>query len=119
MKRLMATWLLGALFTTAFVAGKGTPAAPAYPDSLPSVWFYTEGIKQQTITGDTLQARKLFAEAIRRDSNYAPAYFELVSNGMYASPEEAVELAGRAYRLDTANKWYHQFYGQTLVFAGA
>ena len=118
MKRLMATWLLGALFTTAFVAGKGTPAAPAYPDSLPSVWFYTEGIKQQTITGDTLRARKLFAEAIRRDSNYAPAYFELVSNGMYASPEEAVELAGRAYRLDTANKWYHQFYGQTLVFAG-
>lgn len=118
MKRLMATWLLGALFTTAFVAGKGTPAAPAYPDSLPSVWFYTEGIKQQTITGDTLRARKLFAEAIRRDSNYAPAYFELVSNGMYASPEEAIELAGRAYRLDTANKWYHQFYGQTLVFAG-
>ena len=82
MKRLMATWLLGALFTTAFVAGKGTPAAPAYPDSLPSVWFYPEGLKQQTITGDTLRARKLFAEAIRRDSNYAPAYFELVSNGM-------------------------------------
>ena len=119
MKRLTATTVLCLLlFSAAFVTGKGPSAAPEYPDSLRSVWLYTEGIKQQTITGDTLRARKLFAEAIRRDSNYAPAYFELVSNGMYASPEEAIELAGRAYRLDTANKWYHQFYGQTLVFAG-
>ena len=28
-----------------------------------------------------------------------------------------MELARSAYRLDTANKWYHQFYGQALIYA--
>ena len=26
-------------------------------------------------------------------------------------------MARRAYRLDTANKWYHQFYGQALIIS--
>ena len=37
---------------------------------------------------------------------------------MYATPDEAVELARKAFRLDTTNKWYHQFYGQALIYAG-
>lgn len=119
MKRLSAiTVLCLVLFSTAFVAGKGPSAAPEYPDSLRSVWLYTEGIKQNTIARDSVRARELFREAIRTDSTYAPAWYELAANGMYDSPEEAVEQARRAYRLDTTNKWYHQFYGQTLIVAG-
>ena len=83
MKRLTAITALCTLFTSAFVAGKGTPGA----------------------------------EAIRSDSSFAPAYYAMAANGMYSSPDEAVELARSAYRLDTANKWYHQFYGQALIYA--
>ncbi|MCI7140438.1 tetratricopeptide repeat protein [Alistipes sp.] len=118
MKRLTAITLLCTLFTTAFTAGKGRGVVPEYPDSLRSVWFYTEGIKQQTIHRDTARARELLREAVRRDSTYAPAYYELAANGMYRTPAEAVELAGRACRLDSTNKWYRQLYGQTLIYAG-
>ena len=119
MKRLTATTALCVLFCTAFAAGKG-PAATVpggYPDSLRSVWLYTEGIKQNTIFHDTVRAREYLTEAIRADSTYAPAYYEMATNGMYSTPDEAVELARRAYRLDTTNKWYHQFLGQALIFA--
>ena len=117
MKRLTAITALCTLFTSAFVAGKGTPGAAGCPDSLRSVWLYTEGIKQNAILRDTARARELFAEAIRSDSSFAPAYYAMAANGMYSSPDEAVELARSAYRLDTANKWYHQFYGQALIYA--
>ena len=119
MKRLTATTVLCLLlFSAAFVTGKGHSAAPEYPDSLRSVWLYTEGVKQNAIAGDSVRARELFLEAIRNDSTYAPAYYELAANGMYATPDEAVELARKAFRLDTTNKWYHQFYGQALIYAG-
>ena len=49
MKRLTAITALCTLFTSAFVAGKGTPGAAGCPDSLRSVWLYTEGIKQNAI----------------------------------------------------------------------
>ena len=95
MKRLTATTALCVLFCTAFAAGKG-PAATvpgSYPDSLRSVWLYTEGIKQNTIFHDTVRAREYLTEAIRADSTYAPAYYEMATNGMYSTPDEAVELA--------------------------
>ena len=47
MKRLTATTLFCLLFFSAFVAGKGPAETPGYPDSLRSVWLYTEGIKQK------------------------------------------------------------------------
>ena len=114
-----ATTLLCALFTTAFVAGRGTAEQPPqYPDTLQSVWFYTEGIKQQTIHRDTAQARKFFLEAIRRDSTCAPAYYEMAANNLCRTADEAALMAGRACRLDSTNKWYRQLYGQTLIYAG-
>ena len=80
MKRLpVITICCVAFFSAAFVSGKSLrTTTPGYSDTLPSVWFYTEGIKQNTIFGDTTRARELFGEAIRRDSSYAPAWFELV-----------------------------------------
>ena len=75
MKRLTATTVLCLLlFSAAFVTGKGPSAAPEYPDSLRSVWLYTEGVKQNAIAGDSVRARELFLEAIRNDSTYATDY---------------------------------------------
>ena len=106
MKRLTATTVLCLLlFSAAFVTGKGPSAAPEYPDSLRSVWLYTEGVKQNAIAGDSVRARELFLEAIRNDSTYAPAYYELAANGMYATPDEAVELAFEGLRLFDLYRW--------------
>ncbi len=110
------------LFSSAFVAGKGPQAplpAPSadWPDSLHSVWFYTEGIKSNTISGDTARARQFLHEAIRLDSNFAPAYFALSTGRLPASPDEAVEMARRAWELDTTNLWYERNYGQILLQA--
>ncbi len=119
MKRFAAITLLCILFGSAFVAGKspaGTPVPP-WADSLRSLYLYTEGIKANSIAGDSARARRLFTEAIRADSTFAPAWFELATNGLYNTPDEAVTLADAAYRLDTTNKWYMQFYGQTLIYA--
>lgn len=117
MKRLTAAALLCLFFPAFLVIGKGPVAVSEWPDSLRSLYLYTEGVKQYSIFGDSIRARELLREAIRNDSTYAPAYYELASNGMYATPEEAVSLAERAHRLDTTNIWYHQFYGQALVYA--
>lgn len=117
MKRLTAIPVLCLLFSTAFVAGKGPHTASGTPDSLRSVWLYTEGIKRNAIHGDTVGAREFFTEAVRLDSTFAPALYELASNGMFDTPDEGVELARRAWRLDTANLWYHRFYGQSLLLA--
>lgn len=116
MKRLTATTLFCLiLFSAAFVTGKGLPTAPEVPDSLPSVWFYTEGIKQRTIAGDTARARQLLQEAIRRDSAYAPAWYELAGILLPSAPDEAIDAAHRAWQLDSTNQWYQQFYGQALL----
>lgn len=117
MKRLSAITVLCVLFATAFAAGKGGSDAPRWPDSLRSVWFYTEGIKLNAIHGDSLRAREYFTEAVRRDSSFAPAYYALANNAIYSSPEEAAALARRACELDTTNKWYQRFYGQALLYA--
>ncbi len=80
MKRPAAISFALLLFCTAFAgaAGSGTARpqrSDSIPDSLRSVYLYTEGIKRQMIRLDTTGARTLFAEAIRRDSSYAPAYY--------------------------------------------
>lgn len=106
------------VFSSAFVTGRNPVQAPERPDSLRSVYLYTEGIKQNAIARDSARARELFLEAVRADSTFAPAWYELAAGGLSATPAEAVGAARRAYELDTANKWYHQFYAQSLLMAG-
>ena len=123
-KRLLLTVVTVLFLATAFVAGKGPqgassqPPASEWPDSLHSVWLYTEAIKHNVISGDTAQARQLLLDAIHADTNYAPAYFALSSGRLAASADEAVSFARRAWELDTANLWYERNYGQALLMAG-
>lgn len=122
MRRLFAIAIPLLIFCATFVAGQGPVVEPVgseserlYPDSLRSVWLYTEGIKQQAISGDATRARELFGEAIRSDSTFAPAYYQLALSDLYGAPEQAVELARKAYDLDTTNTWYQQLFGNTLL----
>ena len=119
MKRFAAITLSLLLFATAFAVGGGEEQKPRWADSLRSVYLYTEGIKQRAIAGDTMRAAELFREAIEADSLYAPAYYELALSNAFKTPDEGVELARRAYRLDTTNKWYHRLYGHMLLTSGS
>lgn len=116
MKRFLAIPVLCMLFSTAFVSRKGVQQMPAYPDSLRNVYLYTEGVKKM-LGGDTVRARELFLATVHTDPDFAPAYYALASHNLYSSPEEGVELARKAYLLDTTNKWYMQSYGQALIYA--
>ena len=130
MKRPTARSLLcAALFSSAFATGRGAlpapgradaagAATPLWADSLRSLYLYTEGIKHYTIAGDSAQARACFRAAIREDSTFAPAYYELALSQMETAPAEAAEAARRASRLDTANLWYLSLYGQSLLYSG-
>ena len=115
MKRFGPILLVCALFSAPFVRGKGGADAPEWPDSLRSTVLYTEGVKLHAISGDTLRSRKMLREAIRNDSTFAPAYYELASNLMNSAGGEAVRLARRAVELDSANRWYLRLYGQLLL----
>lgn len=115
MRRFAAILLALILFSTAFAVGGGEGAKPQWADSLRSLYLYTEGIKERIIKGDSLQAEQRFREAIAVDSLYAPAYFEMVLNRLYDTPEEGVEMARRAHQIDSTNKWYHRLYGQMLL----
>ena len=94
------------------------PGVPVWADSLPSLYLYTEGIKQNVVAGDSLRARELFAEAVRRDSTFAPAWYELALATLAENPAQAVDMARRAHEIDTADTWYHHLYGQALLMSG-
>jgi len=117
MKRLFPITLVCALFSAAFVTGRGRAETYVPPDTLSSVRLYTEGIKLHMIQGDTLRAEAALREAIRRDSTFAPAYYQLAVTLMNRPGDEAVRLARRACELDSANKWYLRSYGQMLLVA--
>lgn len=117
MKKLTAILLTVLLFSAAFVSGRGPAQRSAAAEKAPEADPYTEGIKRLTVHGDSAAAAELFREALRRDSTHAPSYYALASNGLCPSPAEAAEAARRAWRLDTANLWYLQLYGQSLILA--
>lgn len=119
MKRPFAILLLCLLFSTGFTLrkapGGGVSAADSIPDSLRSVYLYTEGIKRSLIDGDTTEAKRLYRKAVALDPRFAPAYYELAGNEVFDHTDSALLHARRAHELDTLNKWYLQLYGQLLV----
>ena len=125
MKRLAAITALCILFAAAFAGGRGgvQPDEPQdslrrrWPDTLQPLYLYTEAVKLRTIEADSLRAGELLREAVRRDSLFAPALYELALGRHYDTPGEGVALARRAWELDTANLWYLHLYGQNLLLA--
>ncbi len=97
------------------VAGGATSVVSE--DSLQILKLYTEGLKAITIYRDTTTARTYFEQALEIDSTYAPVLYSIVSNSMYSTTDEAVELSKRAYDADTTNGYYQQIYAQSLVYA--
>ncbi len=118
MKRSIALLLTCLLFSTGFTRrneGGGTPSITDFPNSLRSVYLYTEGIKRATIEGDTTGAKRLFREAIAADPAHAPSHYELAGCEVFTQSDSALLHARQAHELDTLNKWYLQLYGQLLV----
>lgn len=120
MRQRAATLLLCMLlcmFPGAFTAhGEQPRGTTPPPDSLRSLYLYTDALKRLLIERDSTRARELCREALKSDSTCAPAYYTLAVNGLYDTPGEGVELARRAWGLDTTNKWYARLYGQTLIY---
>lgn len=86
-----------------------------YPDSLQSVWHYTEGLKALMIYRDSLKATEHFEQALQYDSLYAPVLYQMVANQLEKSPEEALKKSRKAWQSDSSNVWYQRNYGQALI----
>ena len=75
--------------------------------------------KKNEITGNVDKAEELFRQYIDKYPDDATAYFELariIANKKQV--HDAVELAGKAVRLDPANIWYQLFYAEVLQLDG-
>jgi len=71
--------------------------------------------KKNEITGNEAKAEELFRQYTEKYPEDATAYFELarlVANKKEV--HEAVELAGKAVKLDRGNTWYKLFYAEVL-----
>ena len=75
--------------------------------------------KKYEITGNEEKAEELFRQYIDRYPEDATAYFELariIANKKQL--HEAIDLAGKAARLDPDNIWYALFYAEVLQLDG-
>lgn len=108
MKRFCAI-LLVALFCCGFVP-QHRQARPVTISDL-----YTEAIKALTIKHDTLEAVGALEAIFQRDTNYAPALYQL--SRITKVPENAAKYAERAFRSDTINYYYLENYGERLIDA--
>ncbi len=77
--------------------------------------MYAEAIKALTIKRDTLNALGALEAIFQRDSNHAPALYQL--SRITRVPENAVGYAERAYRSDTSNYYYLENLGEQLIDA--
>ena len=75
--------------------------------------------KKSEITGDEKKAEELFSQYIEKYPDDATAYFELAR--ILANKKEiheAIDLAGKAAKLDPSNIWYQLFYAEVLQLDG-
>lgn len=96
----------------------GASAGEPVPDSLASLYDYTDGIRLMLSDGDTAAGRNMLMRAISRDSAYAPALYMLSTSIETESPAEAEQYARRARLADTTNKWYARQYARMLIING-
>lgn len=85
-------------------------------DTLSLAYRHSEAQKSMVIWGDTMRAERLWRDIIAEDSLYAPALYSL-SRLDRAPLGESLELAARAFKVDSSNKWYAQHYGVLLLGA--
>ena len=85
-------------------------------DTLSLAYRHSEAQKSMVIWGDTTRAERLWRDIIAEDSLYAPALYSL-SRLDRAPLGESLELAARAFKVDSTNKWYAQHYGVLLLGA--
>lgn len=78
---------------------------------------HSEAVKSLAIWQDTTKAERLWRGIIAEDSLYAPALYSL-SRLKSVEADEVIDLARRAYEVDSSNKWYAQHYGEILVTRG-
>ena len=77
--------------------------------------LYAKAITALTIKHDTLEAIVALEAIFQRDSNYAPALYQL--SHITKVPKNAVQYAERAYRSDTSNYYYLENFGRALIEA--
>lgn len=85
-------------------------------DTLSLAYRHSEAQKSMVIWGDTTRAERLWRDIIAEDSLYAPALYSL-SRLDRVTLGESLELAARAFQVDSSNKWYAQHYGVLLLGA--
>lgn len=85
-------------------------------DTISLAYRHSEAQKSMVIWGDTTRAERLWRDIIAEDSLYAPALYSL-SRLDRAPLGESLELAARAFKVDSSNKWYAQHYGVLLLGA--
>lgn len=97
-------------------ANQNEPFRPAPPhDSLTALYRYTDALKLLLIDSNYVDAQGSLMAAIEADSTYAPAWYELAGIEVYNDPETAVEYSRRAVQADSAQKWYLERLGQSLL----
>ena len=75
--------------------------------------------KKAEITGNEEKAVELFKDYTDKYPNDAVAYFELARlTANQKHVHDAVDLAGKAAKLDPSNKWYQLFYAEVLQLDG-
>ncbi len=117
MKRVAAL-ILVMLFCYGFMPRRSSTsiASPEPPsDSLAALYNYTDAIRLLMLSGDTTAGINALQRAVAEDSTYSPALYLLSSLHALTNIHEARDFAARAYRGDTANKWYAGQYGRLLV----
>ncbi len=77
--------------------------------------YYTEGIKELYITGDSSAAERCFQHALRLDSTYAPAHYKLAEMALSRDNRTALNRARKAYAQDTVNRFYLTVYAHAQV----
>ncbi len=74
-----------------------------------------DGVVTANLKQDLKKARRLYEEAIQRDSTYAPARYALAKMLLFSRADSAAIHARQAHLSDTTNRWYLDTYAQSLI----